>query len=305
MHSAIGFPLPFSSLRTIRGGEDASYIIGAFFTPGYADKAQRLASSCNQFGLPYEIHEVPAVHRSISSNGTQDAAFTKANFIRHMLSRHNRPVLYVDADCEFQSYPKLLEPMARSQCDFAVYNWLADEYTDAFVPLDVTMPNGQKIKNRFYSFSHNVGQFSTSQLLCSGSVQFYRNSIPAKALLQEWFQTVLSFPGTADDECLDFAFNHLNTVLRICWFPKAYARYRWWIYAKPVINHPDPTNENNFVRIKDPAGRLRYYAERTEKRDEVRLFPRNCIIDTEQQMICRMVDGQLVAQSPTDQNFWL
>jgi hypothetical protein len=307
--SAADFPLPFSSLRRIAGGRDASYIAGSMFTPRYAHKAMRFAASCETFGVPYEIHEVAEVHRSIDSHGTPDPAFTKANFIRHLMTQRGKPVLYVDADCEFVSEPAMLEPLARSVTDFAVYNWLADEHTDAFAPVEISISSGPPIKNRFYAFTHNVDHFATDQLLCSGPAQFYGNSDGARLLLSEWFRTIAAFPGVADDECLDFTFNNLGPrakSLRTIWLPKAYARHSWWIYAKPVINHPDaPKEENNFIPIEDPAGRLRFYPARTEKRDFVRLFPRNCIIDTAHRMVCRMVGNQLVAISPTDQNFWL
>jgi len=71
------FPLPFESLRSIRGGKQRSYVIGAMFTAAYAHKAERLAASCERFELPYVIHEVPAVHSSISHRGTDDLAYTK------------------------------------------------------------------------------------------------------------------------------------------------------------------------------------------------------------------------------------
>ena len=309
MNGADNFPLPFTSLRSIAGGKSGSYIMGAMFTPNYADKAQRLATSCEKFAVPYAIHEVPAVHRSISSRGTPDLAFTKANFIHHLLDQHKKPVLYVDADCEFLSEPDMLEPMAQSDCDFAVYNWLADEQTDAFAPVEITIANGPPIKNRFYIFTHSVEHFTTNQLICSGPVQFYGNSAAARLLLSEWFRIIEAFPGTADDECLDFAFNNLGprgSGIKTRWLPKAYARYSWWIYVKPVINHSDmPNLENNFTHITDPTGKRRFYPERAEKRKAAHLFPRECIIDTAQRKLCLMVRGQLVAVGLTDQNFWL
>ena len=128
-------------------------------------------------------------------------------------------------------------------------------------------------------------------------------------LLREWQHTVINFPGSADDECLDFAFNNLGPRaqgVKTRWLPKAYARIGWWIYAKPVINHAGPPNaENVFVTLKDPAGRKRVYLDRTVKRTEVRLFPRDCIIDTQRRIVYRIVGNDLVSISPTDQNFWL
>src|SRR5690348_10276211 len=91
-------PLPFASIRTISGGASAPFIVGTMFTSSYAAEAPRLAGSCERFGLQYELHEVCAVHRSISTRGSDDLSCTKANFIRHLIASHRKPVLYVDAD---------------------------------------------------------------------------------------------------------------------------------------------------------------------------------------------------------------
>jgi hypothetical protein len=308
MNSLDTFPLPLAASLAIQRARAGSYIVVAMFTGSYWEKAKRLAISCEKFRLPYALYEVPAVHRSISSRGTPEPNFTKANFIHRMLSQYRKPVLYVDADCEFLAEPELLEGMAKAGCDFAIYNWLADEHTDAFAPVEVNIGEGPT-KKRFYAYSHSVEYFATNQLFCSGPVQFYGNSDAARMLLAEWHRTILAFPGTADDACLDFAFNNLGPraeTLRAGWLPKSYARYPWWIYVNPVIKHADmPNLENEFVPITDPAGRMRFYPERTEKRNEVRLFPRDCIIDTQERLVCRMIGNQLVAYSRTDLNFWL
>jgi len=162
--SADRFPLPFQSLRVIRGGGSKNFILGAMFTDTYSEKAARLAASCEKFGLPYEFHEVPSVHCSISAHGTADPSFTKANFIHHLLKMHNRPVLYLDADCEVVARPDLISELVRSGCDFAVYNWLADEYTDMFKPIKVDMPNSITAENRFFRFAGTTRRYSTSQL---------------------------------------------------------------------------------------------------------------------------------------------
>lgn len=111
--------------------------------------------------------------------------------------------------------------------------------------------------------------------------------------------------------CLGFTFNNLGPrkdALRVCWLPKAYARFGWWIYAKPVINHPERprrASEFAFAAILDPAGRQPYYADRAEVRNGNRLFPRDCIIDTKRGVIGKIVADQLVTVRVTDQVFWL
>lgn len=308
------FPLPFTSLRVMKGGNPAPYLVGSMFTDAYREGAERLAASCEKFGLQYAIHEVQKVDRSISPRGSHDLAFTKANIIRHLLDIHAKPILYIDADCEFASEPLLIDELVASGCDFAIYNWLADEHTDAFLPVDVTVgPDGAPIKDRFYRFNHSIDWYSESQLFCSGPVQFYGNSAPARMLLHEWQRTIAAFPGSVDDECLSFIFNNLGSrakELKVHWLPKAYARYCWWIYVKPVINHPQrplmrEATKPDFIDIKDPAGRKTFYTSRAEVRTGNRLFPRDCLIDTAQGVVGKVVGDRLVTIRRTDQPFWL
>src|SRR5690242_12526579 len=120
------FPIPFKSLRVIRGGKEGPYVVGSLFTASYAAKADRLIASCEKYGLPYTVHEVPTVHASISEKGTDDIGYTKPNFIRKLLAEHKRPILFVDADCEFMAEPTLINEYVRTGCDFAVYNYCAD-----------------------------------------------------------------------------------------------------------------------------------------------------------------------------------
>ena len=205
------FPLPFEFQRSVlRGDKNAPYIICAMFTEDYAHKAERLAASCEKFGLPCILYQVPKVHRSISVRGADDLSYTKPNFIYNLLLVHAKPVLYVDADCELASYPELIGRLVESGSDFAIYNWFADDHTDKLVPVSIAGGDGPT-GNRFYRV---VGGFraaySKKQLSCSGCTQFYRNSVPARGLLKRWQYAIAAFPGSADDHCLDFAFNNLS-----------------------------------------------------------------------------------------------
>ena len=306
------FPLPFRSVRRISGGNEGRYIVGAMFTARYSKEAERLAASCEKFGLSYAIHEVAAVHRSIHTSGSDDLSFTKPNFIRHLLGAHGKPVLYLDVDCELMSEPRLIDRLSGSGCDFAIYNWLADEHTDTFVPIELGIgPDGPPIRNRFYRFWRSFDWYSTTQLVCAGCVQFYASSEAARFLLSEWQKTIAMFPGVADDGCLAFAFNNLGPrsgEMKVHWLPKDYARISWWIYVKPVIDHREhPQADSKFLDITnmDPAGRQGWYPSLAELRTVASLFPRDCIIDTERRVVGKIVGDQLVTIKTTDQMFWI
>jgi hypothetical protein len=313
MNRATTFPVPFNSLRTISGGRDGSYVIGAMFTAAYRANAERLAASCARYGLPYAIHEVPTIHRSISGRGSDDLSYTKPNFIRYLLATHKKPVLYLDADCEFMAQPKLIDELVKTRCDFAIYNWFADPNTACFIPIELSPCDDEPpVKNRFYRFLGCEHYFTTKQLKCNGLVQFYGNSIAAGALLSRWHRAIASFPGCTDDSVLSFTFNNLTKhswlfwLLNVRWLPKSYARISWWICTEPVINHSDlPTKSGRFIKINDPRGRKQFYHSLMEQRRPVAHFPPDCIIDTEQHMLCQLVEGQLVPVGQADQTFWL
>src|SRR6185295_18542001 len=113
-------PIPFKSARTMCSKEEGVFVVVAMFTSDYAEKASRLAASCDNFGLQYEMHEVPKIHRSISTRGSDDLAYTKANFVHFALARHKKPVLYLDADCEIVSSLTLIAELVQSACNFAI-----------------------------------------------------------------------------------------------------------------------------------------------------------------------------------------
>ena len=276
------------------------------YTSGYSDRAAQLRKSCERIGLPYALHEVEAVHNSISTKGSPDLRFTKANFIRQLLERHQRPILYVDADCVVRAYPALIDKLIDDGTTFAIYNWLADANNESFCPVDIRL-NGQIIADRFFAYSHRVDRYSTEQLICSGAVQLFDASPAASALLAMWHETIENYPGVADDECLDFAFNNGGAGLsdiRWSWLPKEYSRACWWIGTKPILDHPDLPGGNEGMRKIPSDGRLRrVYGERCVP--TVSRFPENAIIDVVDRLLYVYDDGRLSLAGPLDLEFWI
>lgn len=302
------FPIPFTGRLILKGGNLASqpaFVIVSMFTASHRELATRLAASLEQFGLPFAIYEVPAVHRSLSVRGSDNPAYTKANFISFVLDEFRTAVLYVDCDCVFRALPKRIEALVADGCDFAIYNWLADEHTDAFKPCNVstTAVPARSGQPRFYQFTHSIDWFAPDQLLCSGAVQFYSTSAAARGLLAAWYNTIRDFPGVSDDACLDYTFNFRSSMtqgVRVCWFDKSYARYLFWIYARPVIDHPQiPTLwDPDAPTIDVLTGAPRWKKDYAELRADGRLFPRDAVIDVEQRLILRPrhradADGQI------------
>jgi len=310
------FPLefPFSSVFAERlvGLADAPFIVAGMLTTNYAEKAKRLVDSCRRFHLPHVIYEVPTVHNSISQKGSNDLRFTKANLIRFLLDKYDKPVLYLDVDVYFAHYPEAIENFVKSGYEFAIYNWLADTHTEAYRPLEsnpgsVTSPVTRR--DRFYIFSHSVDYFAEDQLLCSGAVQFYGNTVGARSLLNSWQKAVARYEGTADDHCLDFAYNNYPPDVpkpRAIWLDKSYVRCGFWIHVRPIINHPEVAYIDGRVSlIEDPAGKKRYYPERTKLLNVEYVFPRNCVIDVERKLLARVEAGKLVPFAKLDRPLWI
>jgi hypothetical protein len=194
----------------------------------------------------------------------------------------------------FRSRPVRFGPIVTARKDFAIYNWFADEHTDAFKALSLNplQPAPEIRAARFLGYSHSVDHFGPEQILCSGVTQIYGNTAAARALLGAWAQVIAEQPGVADDHCLDYAFNNnlAGVALSASWLDKAYARYPWWIYVKPVIDHPDPASAGtDFVRLRESQGRRRHHLDRLELRQAATIIPRDCLIDVQNRTVCRIV----------------
>jgi len=87
----------------------------SFATPNYQEEIRPLLAGLRQFNIDYEVHLIP------SFGSWQLANHYKANFIKEMLLKHKRPVVWLDADTEIRQYPGLFDKLEEmSQCDIAV-----------------------------------------------------------------------------------------------------------------------------------------------------------------------------------------
>jgi len=281
------------------------------YTASYRATMERLLKSLQGLGLPHVLFEVPTVHRSISPKGTPAPAYTKANFIWHVRSKAGRPVLYLDCDTVVRHPPELIARCLSEGFDFAILNWLALDANDAYLPLPAgaTSGNSKLPDNRYFRFSHSIPLYDPTQLVCSGAAQLWGTSEAASALLGAWHEAILSHPGVADDQCLDFAFNNLSddwrARIRPAWLPKSYARYAWWILDEPVIDHPDfPYAGSDWVTIADKPECKRIYVERMQQRRSIPLIPHDAFIDTWTGDLFRMQDSQSVKVGNITQKFW-
>ena len=271
---------PYSLWRT--GGEETeSFIACAMFTPSYQGLAQRLTQSLQEFRLQYALFMVPTVHRSISSKGEGDLSVSKPRFIRFLLERFRKPVLYLDCDVVLRRQPKQIATLVRQGCDFAIYNWLADMENDAWRPEPGTP---------LWKFYFRVDLASDSQLMASGAVQLWAPTDAAFTLLSDWEQALANHPLAEDDQCLDFAYNHGGrSGLAPHWLPKSYCRYGYWIYVQPVIDHPQfPAPASG---IYQQLGSERFDKAALRRVEKTEPFPRELVVDAAEKRLLRPGEG--------------
>lgn len=299
-------------LEDLRELDRSGFAACAFFTPDdrLERYAGRFARSCERLRLPYSVWRTPAVHPSISIRGAGDLRFTKPSFILANLDRlAGSDVAYFDADTCLITTPLSLVEARMSECDFAVYNWLADPHNEAYLPVSRKIASEER-ESDLYVFTHRVTWSSSEQLICSGPTQYYANTPAARALLAAWQAAIAANPRSADDKCLDFAHNNSiarGGALRSLWLDKAYARDPWWPHVEPVVLHPDiPTLTRAHVPVNESAGRKRVDTARCVPNETPLIFPKDCAVDTRTGVVYRVAaDGRLTEIDRYPGRFWI
>ena len=273
-----------------RKREDGTdFMVCAMFTPDYQHFAERLLVSLNRFSISHALYEVPQIYHSISPKGGDDPEFSKPHFIRNLLEQFRRPILYSDADLIFRKEPELLTRLCAQGCDFVTYNWLADPMNDAWRP---------EPDPRHWKFYFRVDLTSPTQLMASGGVQMWQGTPAAFALLDGWEQSLRRHPRTEDDHCLDFAYNLSDhSGLKPAWLTKEYVRLPFWIYADPVIDHPEfPTPITGYFR---PLHSRRFVHAELVRTQKAQPFPREATLDVEAgQLLMPGADGGTFPAGP-------
>ncbi len=100
------------------------YKIVSFYTPDYAEHAQRLIESIDRH-LPETPHEIVA----IPQRKWAEATCHKAHFLTDQIEKTDRPLVWIDADAEVMS-SELVFP----DVDFAIYARFASHLRHQFSP---------------------------------------------------------------------------------------------------------------------------------------------------------------------------
>ncbi|HVT56290.1 MAG TPA: hypothetical protein VHD34_09630 [Xanthobacteraceae bacterium] len=274
-----------------------AYVAVAMATQSILHLAARLRDSLVAHHIEHIIYIVPAIHCSISVKGTPDIEFSKPAFIERCLDKIERPLVYLDADVVLRERPSF-DPFVKEGADFAIYNFLADDKSDAFAP--ISLPFGGKIwKKRFYMLSHKFEMSDSSQLAAAGPTQFYANSKAARKLLDNWRKTIERLPAVADDESLDYTFNTFKRPLKTKWLGREYCRYPFWLTTRPVIDHPQFPDASRKVTFRTVTGAERFDMSKIKKRNAPPELPVDCVIDVYEKRALK-----IPAQSGTPPDQW-
>ena len=279
---------------------DKNFIVVSFFTKSYKDKADKLINSLNKFNINYKIFEIPTIHYSKSNKGSDDINYCMPKLIMKALSNFRLPILFIDCDMEIVQKPELFYRLDEKKIDFAIYNWLEDNDNDGYLPLKLNINTSEgKIEKTYFINKVNVKLLNHSekekQLFSSGAVAYFSNSDLSNKLLKDWYKNIEKYPQLPDDQILDYTFNFTfdkKNKLKIEWLSKNYCRVYWWIFTKPIINHPDNVShreKDNFYKI---TGKKRFKIENTIKRETSKI-PSDLIIDINEKKLLKIKNGKI------------
>jgi hypothetical protein len=201
---------------------DNQFVGISLYSPHYKDKAERLLRSCARVGVCCKARLLPPdAFGAGAMEGSEEFRFeviaSKPSFILDELQTNRLPVVFLDTDLEFHSFPHLFVPGSwpNGGRDVAIFNFWGNE-TD---------------------YAHA----STPQ---SGSgVVYFNQTVRATRVLTAWAEAMAWEGNTRapDDQVLDTVLKEGEWIKRASfgWLPASYLRTMPSYYrgVVPVIDH--------------------------------------------------------------------
>lgn len=161
----------------------------------YKKLAENLEKRCQQLKIKQDI----VYKKEFENTNYQENLGYKPTFIKKMIFKHKKPVLYMDVDMEIEKYPKLFDAL-HNLVDFSAFNWNADtRVCNVFDPQILETASG---------------------MLYFGATQ------KAVNLCRLWEQKMKlrEFKKAADDRVLAMVFHEhqMLSKMRCFWFPFEY-----------------------------------------------------------------------------------
>jgi len=104
-----------------------NFIVVSYYTKEYENEAKKLIASLEKFKLHYDVELIDGL------GSWQKNTQYKPKFCKKMLEKHQRPIVYLDADAEVKQYPDLFN---RLDCDIAVHYRNSEELLSGTLYLD-------------------------------------------------------------------------------------------------------------------------------------------------------------------------
>ena len=201
-----------------------SKVVGiSMYSPHYKEKASRLLRSCERVGMCCKATQIPAdAFGKHAMEGSEDFRFQmiamKPSFILSQIDATDLPVVYLDTDLEFHTFPDLFLPGSwphSNTVDVALFNFWGNE----------TLP---ETKN-----TPNIGS----------AVAYFNSTDRAKSLLRVWAEAMAygSNSHAPDDQVLDLLLTEGEWLGRASfgWLPTSYLRLMPAFFrgVVPVIEH--------------------------------------------------------------------
>lgn len=213
-----------------------NYLRQKMKSPGltYPQLVKRMRTQAKRHGFLFDAQELPA------NSSYQNAISYKATFIKKMLEKWKKPVLYLDCDMCIHKPPVIF---TTNQYDFMAFNWNADARV---------------------AQEQNTLLFDWSVLETSGGIFYFNNTKNAMSLLHSWEDALTKHPTKADDRLLAITFVKTNAQqwLRYYWIPVEYFYVPQYYYnvipnRQVVISHPYAlTNEDKALTLAGTSCRV-------------------------------------------------
>ena len=201
---------------------DNQFVGISLYSPHYKDKAERLLRSCARVGVCCKARLLPAdAFGPTALEGSEGFRFeviaSKPSFILDELQTNRLPVVFLDTDLEFHSFPHLFVPGS----------W----------------PNGGR-DVAIFNFWGNETDYPHASTPTTGSgVVFFNQTIRATRVLTAWAEAMAWEGNTRapDDQVLDKVLKEGEWLKRASygWLPASYLRTMPSYYrgVVPVIDH--------------------------------------------------------------------
>merc|ERR1719272_1224967 len=195
------------------------------YSPHYKDKAERLLRSCARVGVCCKARLLPPdAFGAGAMEGTEEFRFeviaSKPSFILDELQTNRLPVVFLDTDLEFHSFPHLFVPGSR--------------------------PNGGR-DVAIFNFWGNETDYPHASTPTTGSgVVYFNQTIRATRVLTAWAEAMAWEGNTRapDDQVLDKILKEGEWIKRASygWLPASYLR-TMPSYYRGVVPAIDPDHD--------------------------------------------------------------